>query len=85
MGTEKRPRGRVVTPRQDDALATPPAAARTRPAAVPLSYRIGTWGGVPNYSCKRCPFATTDRADMVLHVARRHGAETREGKGDTHS
>ena len=87
MTTAKGSKGRAAAPKRSDVLATPPASARTKAAVVPLSYSIGTWGGVRNYSCNRCPFATTDRGDMVLHVVSRHGAEVREGEDstDTHS
>lgn len=30
---------------------------------------VGTWGGIPNYSCKLCPYATTDKALMQRHLA----------------
>jgi hypothetical protein len=53
--------------------ATAPAAAAAEPEleAVPV-YRTGTWAGLDNFECLRCPFATTEEPRIRAHVAREH-------------
>lgn len=37
-----------------------------------MHYTIGTWSGLPNYSCAHCPFSTLDEIEMIAHVLERH-------------
>lgn len=37
-----------------------------------MQYTIGTWSGLPNYSCTYCPFQTLDEAEMIAHILERH-------------
>jgi hypothetical protein len=37
-----------------------------------MHYTIGTWSGLPNYSCTHCPFSTLGEAEMLQHIIDRH-------------
>lgn len=37
-----------------------------------MHYTIGSWSGLPNYSCTHCPFSTLDEAEILTHIIEKH-------------
>jgi len=43
-----------------------------RPAEENLPYTVGSWKGIEQYRCKKCPFDTLNLVDMQAHISKRH-------------
>lgn len=65
MARSKEVKAAAVTITADEINAGP-LAAKIAADVVPR-WREGTWAGVPNYSCVRCPFATLDIERIRSH------------------
>lgn len=50
------------------APAAPPAEEIAAAAPADDRYTVGTWKGLPNYECARCPFKTLSEEAMHLHL-----------------
>jgi hypothetical protein len=42
------------------------------PAEENQPYTLGSWKGITQYRCKRCPFDTLNLEDMQAHINARH-------------
>ena len=39
-------------------------------------FTVGTWSGLPNWQCTRCPYSTVEgQSAIVEHILDRHGEE----------
>ena len=55
--------------------AGPVAAPKNEDAPTP-DVIVGTWNGLPNWQCTRCPYSTVDGEDVIRqHIAECHLAE----------
>lgn len=52
-----------------------PPEAVVQPEEVPVPASgpvVGSWAGLPNYSCPSCPYAALDRGLVEAHISAEH-------------